>query len=86
MCACVFVQEVLAEHEETLFPCEGGQALARVAQRGVEFPSLEILEMQLDMDLGVPDHRLCRGSDQLTSKKSLATPGLLWDSVINSLL
>lgn len=78
------VQEVPAEHQETLFPCEGGQALAQVAQRGVAFPSLEILETQLDMDLGVPAHRLCRGSKK--SKKSLATSGLLWDSVTNSLL
>ena len=41
-------QEVPSEHHETLFHCDGGPALAQVAQRSVESLSLETLKSCLD--------------------------------------
>jgi len=45
-------QEVPCEHQETLFYCEGDQALAQVAREVVKSPSLEIFKGHLDTVLG----------------------------------
>lgn len=46
------MQEVLSEHQEMLFHCEGNQALAQVAQRSCRLSLfLEILGSCMDMVL-----------------------------------
>ena len=45
-------QKVPSEHQETLFHCEGGRALAQVAREVVEFPPLEIFKSCMDMAQG----------------------------------
>jgi len=45
-------QQVLLEHQETLFYCEGDQALHRFPREAVESPSFEIFKSHLDTVLG----------------------------------
>ena len=44
--------DVASEYQEVYLYCVGDGALARVAQRGCGFSSLEIFKTQLDMMLG----------------------------------
>ena len=45
-------QEVPSKHQKTLFYCEDDRAVAQVAQRACESPSLEIFKSHLDIVLG----------------------------------
>jgi len=70
---------VLSEHQETVFHCEGSQALAQVAQRGGESPSREIFKSHLDMVLGTQLYMalLERGAGQDNLQKALPTSAIL---------